>query len=51
MECPEGTTGQVVGTNGRDGDSGCEVEPGYTGKAEALDEWPWVVSSIEAVAW
>ena len=38
------------GTNGRDGESGCVVEPGYEGKATKLDAPPWVTSTISAAA-
>ena len=51
MQCPEGSTGEVDGTQGRDGDSGCVVSPGYAGKAMALNVWPWVASTIVAVEW
>ena len=50
-QCPEGSTGEVDGTQGRDGDSGCVVSPGYSGKAVALNVWPWVNSTITAVEW
>ena len=51
VECPSGSTGQVQGTNGRDGDSGCVVEPGYSGKAIAVSGQPWVITTITAVEW
>ena len=51
MACPEGSTGVVDGTQGRDGDSGCVVLPGYEGKAVAYIEYPWVSSTIKAVEW
>ena len=49
--CPFGSVGSVAGVTGRDGESGCDVLPGYMGKAVRLDVSPWVESSIEAVTW
>ena len=49
--CPSGSVGTVAGVTGRDGESGCVVLPGYTGKAVRLNVSPWVESSIEAVTW
>ena len=51
VECPAGSVGQVDGRAGRDGDSGCVVLAGYSGKAVALTKAPWVSSTIEAVPW
>lgn len=49
VECPIGSVGSVQGTNGRDGDSGCVVVPGYSGKVETVVGQPWFKSTIAAV--
>ena len=49
VSCPLGSSGTVAGATGRDGESGCVVSSGYSGKAIRLDVPPWVVSTIQAV--
>ena len=49
VTCPQGSQGSVPGFKGRDGASGCVVDPGYSGKATVLETHPWVNSTISAV--
>ena len=51
VSCPTGSSGTVAGASGRDGESGCVVDAGYSGKATRLDAKPWVASTIAVVTW
>ena len=46
VECPEGSSGAVDGTKGRDGDSGCVVAPGY--KVSGWEVYSHALQSLPA---